>query len=328
MGWAGRGSGRGRPRTRCGLRQLRVTACLDLTQGRNPLDRLTRPSQADPGAQDAPGNDGEGCRDGEGKDDDGEGGGGEGGPGDSPKGPGAPAGGLVPLPALINLIVPAGTLLGWPDAPGDAGTWGLTDAGDTRAIVQAASRHPRSRWCVTVTGPDGTAAAHGCARGQHPWTPKPAASDPSQQGGGGGGRDGPATGHARIGPGPQQAARLKELLRRLNVTFAPIAKDTCDHRHREDRHTPSRQLKHLVRARTVTCSAPGCGAQAYYCDLDHSVPYPAGSTCECGLAPVCRRHHRCKHAPGWRLTQPEPGVMRWTTPSGRTHTTRPTVYET
>jgi hypothetical protein len=32
-------------------------------------------------------------------------------------------------------------------------------------------------------------------------------------------------------------------------------------------------------------------------------------------------------APGWRLEQPEPGVMRWTTPSGRHYTTRPTSCE-
>ena len=72
---------------------------------------------------------------------------------------------------------------------------------------------------------------------------------------------------------------------------------------------------------------PGCGAQAVHCDLDHTHPYPAGITCQCDLAPACRRHHRCKQAPGWRLTQPEPGVMHWTTPSGRSYTTKPTVYE-
>ncbi len=56
-------------------------------------------------------------------------------------------------------------------------------------------------------------------------------------------------------------------------------------------------------------------------------PYPDGITCECGLAPLCRRHHRCKQAPGWTLTQPEPGIMRWTTPAGRVYTTMPTVYD-
>ena len=36
--------------------------------------------------------------------------------------------------------------------------------------------------------------------------------------------------------------------------------------------------------------------------------------------------HRNKQAPGWRLEQPEPGVMRWRSPSGRVHTTYPTKY--
>jgi len=103
---------------------------------------------------------------------------------------------------------------------------------------------------------------------------------------------------------------------------------TCDHAGAEDRYAPSRKLKHLVRARTARCTAPGCGAQAVHCDLDHTLAYPAGITCQCDLAPACRRHHRCKQAPGWLLTQPEPGIMHWTTPAGRSYTTRPTIYQT
>jgi hypothetical protein len=51
-----------------------------------------------------------------------------------------------------------------------------------------------------------------------------------------------------------------------------------------------------------------------------------GLTCECDLAPLCRHHHRCKQAEGWWLKQPEPGVLVWRTPSGRTYTVTPTVY--
>jgi Domain of unknown function (DUF222) len=255
----------------------------------------------------------------------------EGGPGGFPACPGTPAGphpaGPLPLPALINLIVPAGLLFGWSGAPADAGGWGLLDGDDTRQLIQAASRHPRTRWCVTLTGPDGTAIAHGCAHGQHPWTPAPASTTGHTA------RDGPARpGNPRdgthpSGPYPDQAAQLAQLLQGLNTAFAPIAKGSCDHKHREDRYTPSRTLKHLVRARNTRCTAPGCGAQAYYCDLDHTVPWPDGMTCECDLGPKCRRHHRCKQAPGWRVGQPEPGVFRWTTPSGRSYTSTPTVYD-
>ena len=41
-------------------------------------------------------------------------------------------------------------------------------------------------------------------------------------------------------------------------------------------------------------------------------------------APLCRHHHRCKQAEGWSLDQPEPGVLVWRTPSGRTYVTTPT----
>jgi hypothetical protein len=124
-----------------------------------------------------------------------------------------------------------------------------------------------------------------------------------------------------------QAAQLHDLLRRLNAVPEPIARGECDHRHAEDHYTPSRKLQHLVRARTATCTAPGCGAQAVHCDLDHTVAYPDGLTCECDLGPKCRRHHRVKQAPDWHVEQPEPGIFRWTTPSNRTHTSTPTVYD-
>jgi Domain of unknown function (DUF222) len=319
------------------LRELRVLAFLDRICGRDPLARIGMAGEDEDDGQDE-GRRGDGgpepydgsAHDGEddgrwGDDDDDSAGAGHRGgagssPGDNP----------VPLPALINLLVPAATLLGWGTAPGHAGRWGLLDADDTRAMVHAASRHLRTRWCVTVTGPDGTAVAHGCARGPRPWTPPPAAGGRGGPGSGSRERDGP--GRDRAGPPAepdqhQQQARLAELLRALNITLAPIAKGGCDHRHREERYQPSRKLGHLVRARTGTCPAPGCGAQAYHADLDHTVAWPEGPSDECNLSPPCRRHHRVKQAPGWRLDQPRPGIMLWTAPSGRTYTTTPTVYE-
>jgi hypothetical protein len=213
----------------------------------------------------------------------------------------------IPLPALINLLVPIGSYLGWSTAPAQAGAWGLLDAEETRDITRAAARHPRTRWCVTLVDTDSTAVAHACAHGRHPWI---ADLNPD---------------HAHSPP--HRAARLAGLLRRLNVTFRPIAAGGCDHASAERGYLPSRGLRHLIRARTATCTAPGCLAQAVYCDLDHTTPFPSGPSCQCNLAPKCRRHHRCKQAPGWRVEQSAPGVMRWTLPSGRTHTTTPTVYD-
>jgi hypothetical protein len=159
-----------------------------------------------------------------------------------------------------------------------------------------------------VIGPDGTADAHGCAPGSHPWTP----------------HDGPG------GPSPpgtaEQAAQVTDLLRRLQVELAPIAKGRCDHRHQSDRYVISRKVKHLLQARASKCTAPGCNRPAADADADHTIPWPDGPSCECNLGAPCRYHHRNKQAPGWKLEQPEPGVMKWHNPSGRTHTTYPTKY--
>src|SRR6202034_54599 len=155
------------------LDTLRALVLVDLTQGRNPLDRIKPQQPADPAPGPGPG------------------------PG-GPAGPGDPA----PLPALINLLVPAGTLLGWGTAPAQAAGWGLLDAGETSALVQAASRHPATRWCFTLTAPDGTAIAHACATGRHPWKPPgvPPGPRPVRKPGG--------------APEPGQATQLADFLRR------------------------------------------------------------------------------------------------------------------
>jgi hypothetical protein len=295
------------------LDQLRVLVFADLTAGRDPLDRPTRPADQDtasphtrnpdtpappPGGTDSASLDYD-------HDD-----------GDDVTSSVAYARPPAPMPAMINLVVHAGTLFGWDTTPSEAGDWGLLDVGETRDIVAAASRHPATRWCFTLLGGDGTAAAHGCSSGRHPWTPHDHHDAPAW----------PPVGRQRA-PAPAQAARLAAFLHGLNLTLEPIAKGSCDHAAVEYRYTPSRKLAHLLRARTATCDAPGCAAQAVHADLDHTVEYPSGPTDQCNLGPKCRRHHKAKQAPDWKVGQPEPGVVRWTLPSGRTHTTRPTVYD-
>jgi hypothetical protein len=391
-----------------GQREAEVMVYLDLTQGRDPLDRIpperrdvARPAphgkssagtgsdpsdgDGDPGENSAAGSrasgsgSGQGCGDGsqwpngdadgprpsggpghgsrdrrddngqhgdeswrdgpwdeDDEDSDGDDGGGGGPWPFSPSGPGRP-GGRAPFAATINLLVPVGAAFGWSAMPGEAGR-DIVDPRTLRAMMQAASRHPDSRWCVTLVGEDGTAAAHGCARGRHTWDPPPdptsttlSASTTSNTSPAGHARDTmPAAAQATVpgqGPTPAQAAALAQFLARLKISFEPIAKGTCDHRHAEPRYRPSKKLGHLTRARNATCPAPGCEASAYFSDLDHTEPWPEGPTDECNLGPPCRHHHRTKQAPGWKLEQPEPGVFRWITPSGRTYETRPTRYD-
>jgi Domain of unknown function (DUF222) len=305
------------------LDQIRAMILLDRIHQRSSWDRLAEPDpDPDPGLGPDPepgpgGTHGDGqfpdAGGDDGSDDDNDGG------EDADEGH---PGGRTPLPALISITVPVGTLLGWSQTPADVGTWGLMDAATVRDLIAAASRHPRTRWCYTLTGPSGEAIAHACARGSHPWPPPSRHhASPGQAS-----RDGPGSPDGPADPASRQA-RLAELLADLNAVPEPVARGTCDHAHGEDRYIPSRKLKHLIRARTARCCAPGCGAQAITGEIDHTIPYPAGETCEHNLSPPCQRHHHAKHAPGWKLEQPEPGVMRWTTPSGRSYTTRPTQYD-
>jgi hypothetical protein len=199
--------------------------------------------------------------------------------------------------ALVTLTIPWATYQGRSETPGEAGGFGLLNGDDARDLAAAAARHPRTRWCLTALNPDGTAAAHACLPGRHP---PPGLADPIAVG----------------GPAPPPTTPL-----------IPVARGPCDHAHAEVGYHPSRKLQHLIRARSATCTAPGCSRPAARCDLDHSVPWDQGGlTCECDLAPLCRRHHRCKQAEGWQLTQPEPGVLIWRVPSGRSYTTTPTEY--
>jgi uncharacterized protein DUF222 len=283
--------------------ELRVRAYLDLLQERDSRDLPADPGpvggrdvgeasasdQPPPGHDlpDEPAENSSPDTGGSGPDDPGRGPGGHGPrPGPAPR-PGLAAG--PSLAALVTITIPLATYQGRSETPGEADGFGALDGDEARDLAAAATRHPRTRWCVTALNPDGTAAAHACLPGRHPP---------------------PSTGPPTFG-----------------VPLIPVARGPCDHAHAETGYHPSRKLAHLIRARSARCTAPGCGRPAARCDLDHTVPWDQGGlTCECDIAPLCRRHHRAKQAEGWHLEQPEPGVLIWRVPSGRSYATTPTEY--
>jgi hypothetical protein len=114
-----------------------------------------------------------------------------------------------------------------------------------------------------------------------------------------------------------------DLLRGLAVTaktrplFDPAAAEP------EPRYRPSGALADFVRARDLTCRAPGCDRPATDCDLDHTVPYPRGATHASNIKCLCRLHHILKTFWGWRDHQLPDGTVIWTLPDNRVYLTTP-----
>ncbi len=90
-----------------------------------------------------------------------------------------------------------------------------------------------------------------------------------------------------------------------------------------DAYRPGAELTALVKARDGRCRFPGCCVAARFCDLDHVRPWPAGPTTATNLLTLCRRHHRIKQRPGWRVRLAPDGTATWTDPTGGARTTAP-----
>jgi hypothetical protein len=231
--------------------------------------------------------------------------------------PAAPAG----FSGRVTLTVPLATLAGLADRPGELGSLGPVDPWLARDLAAAAAQSPKTTWCLTVTDSQGHAVAHGCARpeprrhakragpgppGEHGFTFTPAGPDGS-----------PGTWRLRTpGPGPD-----------LIITIDPITTDPCDHRFEARGHDPGVKLRHLTQVRHAACTGPWCRRPAAQCDFEHNTPYEAGGrTCMCNGGPKCRRDHRLKQDPRWKVDQLPDGTFRWTTPTGRQYITEPTRY--
>jgi Domain of unknown function (DUF222) len=95
----------------------------------------------------------------------------------------------------------------------------------------------------------------------------------------------------------------------------------------EPRYRPSAALAEFVRMRDLYCRFPGCDVPADRCDIDHTVPFPVGLTHASNLKCECRQHHLMKTfytgIGGWNDVQLPDGTVVWTSPAGRTYTTKP-----
>ncbi|HEY3902914.1 MAG TPA: HNH endonuclease signature motif containing protein [Streptosporangiaceae bacterium] len=201
-------------------------------------------------------------------------------------------GALASLSGSVNLTMPLAVWSGSSDAPGEAAGYGPLGADDCRELAgNLAAAGKRVKWCVTLTDSQGRAVAHGCARAS---------------------------------PGIKPGSVLAWLAK---VKLSRIESGTCTHARQSRAYRPPNLMRHMVNIRQRTCSFPGCRRSAERCDLDHTTPFDQGGrTCPCNLSPLCRRHHQAKQAPGWHLSQPQPGTLIWTAPHGRTYQTEPGRY--
>jgi hypothetical protein len=284
-----------------------------------------------------------------------------------PAGPGT-LGGVQPLAGrggagLLSLAVPLGTLAGAP-APGELSRLGVISAAQARQLAEIAAGHPATRWQVIVTSPAGEAVAVTAIPRSR--SPGPVAGGESGVGlvgrvrliirtdqlGTQPGTDPAAAAHGPPPPGLSPpgpvlpagllpagsplapvAARALAAAGRAWAAEARRQRDAgaggCAHALASAAYRPPPRIAALVTARDQTCRFGPCRRPASQCDLDHDVPFDQGGlTCPCNIGGKCRRHHQLKQHPRWTVTQPEPGTFRWTTPAGRTYTTRPDPYVT
>lgn len=103
------------------------------------------------------------------------------------------------------------------------------------------------------------------------------------------------------GYGPVPPAMLHDLASRARLRPLP----TPEQLRAEPRYRPSAALADFIRCRDLHCRFPGCDKPAEYCDIDHTVPWHRGGP------------------GGWAERQFRDGTIEFSSPSGRTDTTRP-----
>ncbi|BBY92338.1 hypothetical protein MGALJ_20070 [Mycobacterium gallinarum] len=85
-------------------------------------------------------------------------------------------------------------------------------------------------------------------------------------------------------------------------------------------YRPSAKTKEFLAWRDLTCRWPGCDKPVEKSDVDHTVPYPLGSTHPSNTKHYCRIHHLLKTFCGWTDRQLPDGTILLTSPTGHTYT--------
>jgi hypothetical protein len=239
------------------------------------------------------------------------------------------------------LCVPWRTLAGWSCEPGELSRIGPVTAGVARDLALAAAADVTCEWKVIVVGRSGRAVAVAKVRRMRAGGRARSWDSASATAGADGdvgvvgritliipaGLLHPAAGPAGLEPagsGPLAAvlaAALRAGEKALSARRSRTAAGGCSHEEASPGYRVPDPMRAFVEARDRTCGFPTCRQPAWRCEQDHTIAHRLGGpTCPCNLSPECGRHHHLKHLPSWRLDQPRPGVLTWTTPARLTHT--------
>ena len=246
-----------------------------------------------------------------------------------------------PLAGRAVLCVPWRTLAGWSSEPGELSRIGPVTAGVARDLARAAASDVTCQWKVIVVGRSGRAVAVAKIRrtragaGARNGGPASAAAAGSDGAGVVGRitltipvgllhRTAGPTEEEPVGSGPFAevlATAIRAGAKAFSARRSRTAPGGCTHEEASPGYRVPDTMRALVEARDRTCGFPTCRQPAWRCEQDHTVAHRLGGpTCPCNLSPECSRHHHLKHLPNWRLDQPRPGVLTWTTPARLTHT--------
>lgn len=90
------------------------------------------------------------------------------------------------------------------------------------------------------------------------------------------------------------------------------------------RYKVTKDLRLWLQLRDEVCRFPGCNRPAFRSEIDHTNAFAFGGATDAGnLAALCGPHHRMKHLTTWKVDNRGNGILDWTSPTGKTHTTYP-----
>ena len=237
------------------------------------------------------------------------------------------------------LCVPWRTLAGWSSEPGELSRIGPVTAGVARDLALAAAADVTCEWKVIVVGRSGRALAVAKVRRSRAGARARSAGSASAAASGSGdagvvgritltipvgllptaGGGPPRAEKEPAGSGPLAkvlAAALRAGAKAFSARRSRTAAGGCTHEEASPGYRVPDSMRALVETRDRTCGFPTCRQPAWRCEQDHTIAHRRGGpTCPCNLSPECPRHHHLKHLPSWRLDQPRPGVLTWTTPA-------------